>query len=155
MNLLDSKVIHTKFETEIFIDESESIELRSVHFPKKDLRYYECMIGLDLIRIRDNKFYGWEKNYFGIRITSDMQSIAIFEPHQQSIFAVKNEQETQGTKELVDYVLTESHTFKKMITKRIEQLRQTNVVTEDDIKEVRGRLELLEKLRDIRHEDIE
>ena len=72
MNLLESKVIQTRLEKEIFIDQSSSIEIKIFQFLEKDLAYYEFMVGLEFLRIRENEYYGAEKKYFGIRFTDHM-----------------------------------------------------------------------------------
>lgn len=61
MNLLESKVIQTKSEKEIFIDDSSNIELSGFQYPFKNSPYYEMMVGLELMRIRNNEFYGVKK----------------------------------------------------------------------------------------------
>ncbi|MCM3724634.1 hypothetical protein M3226_02830 [Neobacillus cucumis] len=154
MNLLESKVIQTQIEKEIFIDKISNIELGNINYPDNNSSFYEFMVGLDLIRIRENEFYGTEKRYFGIRTTVDFQSITVFEPFQQSIFAVKNEQEKQAAIELIEYLLIESPNFKRLVKKLINTIKQTNVVCEKEIKELKTKLELLEKLLEIRYEDV-
>ncbi|MCH6266230.1 hypothetical protein [Neobacillus citreus] len=47
MNMLESKVIQTRFEKEIFIDEKSNIEING--FRSLDKKFHEFMIGLDLI----------------------------------------------------------------------------------------------------------
>jgi hypothetical protein len=80
VNLLESKVIQTKLEKEIFIDQSSSIELKVFQFLEKYLPYYEFMVGLEFLRIRENEYYGTEKKYFGIRFKDNMQTLIVFEP---------------------------------------------------------------------------
>jgi hypothetical protein len=154
VNLLESKVIQTKLEKEIFIDESSNIELSSFHYPEKNFPFYEFMVGLDLIRIRNNEFYGTKKSYFGIRITEDLQSIIVFEPDQQSIFAVKNRQEKEAATELINYLLTESPNFKQLVMIMTNNHKQANVVCEKEINESKAKLALLQRLLKVRYDDV-
>lgn len=121
MNMLDSKVIQSKFETEIYIDDSTNIELSHFHAPMKNDPYYECMVGLKFIRIRENKIQRNKISYFGIRMTENRQSIIIVEPELQSIFATKNQPEKDATVELIEYLLTESPAFKQMTASMVKQ----------------------------------
>ncbi|MFJ7728632.1 hypothetical protein ACIQXV_21170 [Neobacillus sp. NPDC097160] len=149
MNLLESKVIQTKLEKEIFIDEISNIELSGFQYPNKNFPYYEMMVGVDLMRIRNNEFYGTKKSYFGLRITEDLQSIVIFNPDQQSIFAVKNELEKQAAIELIDYLLIESPKFKELVRQMIYNNKQANVVSDIEIQENNAKLSVLEGLLNV------
>ncbi|TDL75382.1 hypothetical protein E2R56_06045 [Rhodococcus qingshengii] len=154
MNLIESKVIQTEFEIEIFIDESSHIELSNFHYPDNYYPFFELFVGVDFIRIRNNEFYGTKKSYFGIKITDDFQSIFIFEPSQQSIFALKNDQEMEAVKELIYYLLKESPHFRKLLINRINEIKKTNIVCTKEINELKAELELLENLTKSRYEDI-
>ncbi|MBV7509138.1 hypothetical protein KW850_28550 [Bacillus sp. sid0103] len=155
MSLLESKVIQTQIEKEIFIDNISNMEIESINYPKKGFPFYEFMVGLDLMRIRENEFYGTEKRYFGIRTSVDFQSITVFEPNQQSIFAVKNKQEKQDAIELIEHVLIESPNFKHLVMAMINDIQQANIICEEEIKELKTKLELLERLLKIRYEDVQ
>jgi hypothetical protein len=154
MNLLESKVIQTKFEKEIFIDEISNIELSGFQYPNKNFPYYEMMVGVDLMRIRNNEFYGTKKNYFGLRITEDLQSIVVFDPDQQSIFAVKNKLEKQAAIELIDYLLIESPKFKELVRQMIYNNKQANVASNIEIQEHNAKLSVLEGLLNVRNLDV-
>lgn len=154
MNLLESKVIQTKLEKEIFIDESTNIELKILHDAEKNFPFYKFIVSIEMMRIRRNEFYGTKKAFFGIRVTEDLQSFIVFEPDQQSIFAIKNEQERQAVMELIDYLLTESVNFKQLVISMVEKLKQVNVEGEKENKELKTKLTLLERLLKIHHEEI-
>lgn len=154
MNLLESKVIQTKLEKEIFIDEISNIELSSFQYRNKNIPYYEMMVGVDLMRIRNNEFYGTKKSYFGLRITEDLQSIVVFDPDQQSIFAVKNELEKQAAIELIDYLLIESPKFKELVRQMIYNNKQANVVSDIEIQEHKAKLSVLEGLLNVPNLDV-
>ncbi|MFB5197642.1 hypothetical protein ACE198_22495 [Neobacillus sp. KR4-4] len=105
MTMLESKVIQTRFEKEIFIEEKSNIEINMFRTFDKNHPFYEFMLGLDLIRIRDNEYYGNKTSYVTIRISDDLQSFFVIEPDVQSIFAIKNKQEKEAAIELIHYLL--------------------------------------------------
>jgi hypothetical protein len=154
VNLLESKVIQTKHEKEIFIDQSSSIEIKIFQFLEKDLPYYEFMVGLEFLRIRENEYYGTEKKYFGIRFRDDRQSLIVFEPDKHSIFATKNEQEKKAATELIMYVLTKSSIFKELVSTMVNNLQQENIVCEKEGIEVDAKQAKLEKLLNVHNEDV-
>jgi hypothetical protein len=154
VNLLESKVIQTKLEKEIYIDQSSNVEIKILQFLEKDLPYYEFIIGLGFLRIRENEYYGNEKKYFGIRFTDDRQSLIIFEPDKHSIFATKNEQEKKAVTELIMYVLTKSSIFKELVSTMVNNLQHENVVCEKEDHEFDEKQVLLEKLLNVHIENV-
>ena len=152
--MLESKVIQTRFEKEIFIDEKSNIEMNGYRSPDKNKPFYEFMIGLNLIRIRDNDYYGSKKSYVTIRISEDLQSLFVLEPDLQSIFAIKNKQEKEAAIELIHYLLVDSQTFKQVVSEMISNLKRENVVNVFEVKEANIKLAVLERLLYVRNEDI-
>jgi hypothetical protein len=152
--MLNSKVIQTRYEKEIFIEEKSTININGFHFLDKNTPFYEFMIDLDLIRIRDNEYYGTKKSYVSIRISEDLQSLFVLEPDLQSIFAVKNKHEKKATMELIQYLLVDSQTFKQVVSEMISNLKKVNIVNGFEIKELKAKLALLERLLNISDEDI-
>jgi hypothetical protein len=152
--MLESKVIQTRFEKEIFIEEKSNIEINEFRTLNKNTPFYEFMIGLDLIRIRDNEYYGTKKSYVNIRISEDLQSLFVVEPDVQSIFAIKNHQEKEAAVELIHYLLVDSQTFKQVVLEMISNLRKENVVNGFEVKDVTAKLAVLERLLNVRNEDI-
>jgi hypothetical protein len=149
MNLLESKVIQTQFELEIFIDNDSNIKLLEVELPKRNSNEYKLLIGLDFIRLRDNKYYGTKTGCFGLSVDRDSRTISLFEPEYQSIFSIKNKQEKEAALELIEYVLTASPSFKQKKLKLMKQLKQVDVLSEKDVIEVKEKLSLIEKLNNI------
>jgi hypothetical protein len=145
VHLLEAKVIQTKLEKEIFIDQVSNIELDKFHYPDKNTPYFEFLVGLILGRIRDKEFYGIEKVYFGIKMTEDLQSIIVFDPDKESIFAARNEQEKIVVTELINYVLTESPNFKQVLK---------NIINETETQKVKVKRILLEQLLNLQLSDI-
>lgn len=153
--MLESKVIQTRFEKEIFIAEKSNIEINMFRTLDKNNPFYEFMVGLDLIRIRDNEYYGNKTSYVTIRISDDLQSLFVIEPDVQSIFAIKNKQEKEAAIELIHYLLIDSQTFKEVVSDMIRNLKSDNVVNVYEVKEATTKLAVLERLLNIRNEDIE
>jgi hypothetical protein len=152
--MLESKVIQTRFEKEIFIEEKSTISINGFRSLDKNTPFYEFMIGLDLIRIRDNEYYGTKKSYVNIRISEDLQSLFIIEPDVQSIFAIKNKQEKEAAIELVQYLLADSQTFKQVVSEMISNLKKENIVNGFEVKEVKAKLAVLERLLNVREDDV-
>jgi len=153
--MLESKVIQTQFEKEIFIAEKSNIEINMFRTLDKNNPFYEFMVGLNLIRIRDNEYYGNKTSYVTIRISDDLQSLFVIEPDVQSIFAIKNKQEKEAAIELIHYLLIDSQTFKEVVSDMIRNLKSDNVVNVYEVKEATTKLAVLERLLNIRNEDIE
>ncbi|MEH6993218.1 hypothetical protein V7075_10920 [Neobacillus drentensis] len=154
MNMLESKVIQTRFEKEIFIEEKSTININGFRSLDKNTPFYEFMIGLDLIRIRDNEYYGTKKSYANIRISEDLQSLFVLEPDVQSIFSIKNKQEKEAAIELVQYLLVDSQTFKQEVSEMISNIRKENVVNGFEVKDAKAKLDVLERLLNVSNEDI-
>ncbi|MCM3765663.1 hypothetical protein [Neobacillus niacini] len=154
MKMLESKVIQTRYEKEIFIDEKPNIEINGFRSLNKNTPFYEFMIGLDLMRIRDNEYYGYKKSFIRIRISEDLQSLFVLEPDLQSIFAGKNTQEKEAAMELIHYLLVDSQTFNQVVSDMISSLRKVNVVNSLEIKELKIKLDVLERLLNVSEDDI-
>ncbi|WP_066253106.1 hypothetical protein [Neobacillus drentensis] len=154
MNMLESKVIQTRFEKEIFIEEKSNIEINGFHTLDKNTSFYEFMVGLDLIRIRNNEYYGNKTSYVNIRISEDLQSLFIIEPDVQSVFAIKNKQEKEAAIELIHYLLVDSQTFKQVVSEMISNIKRENVVNVFEVKEANIKLAVLERLLNVSNEDI-
>jgi hypothetical protein len=152
--MLESKVIQTRFEKEIFIEENSNIKINGFRSLEKNTSFYQFMIGLDLIRIRDNEYYGTKKSYVSIRISEDLQSLFVLEPDVQSIFAIKNKQEKEAAIELVQYLLVDSQTFKQVVLEMISNLKKENVINGFEVKEAKAKLAVLERLLNVREEDV-
>lgn len=152
--MLDSKVIQTRFEKEIFIEETSNISINEFRNLDKNDPFYEFMIGLDLIRIRDHEYYGTKKSYVNIRISEDLQALFIVEPDVQSIFAIKNEKEKEAAIELIQYLLVDSQTFKQAVTEMISNLKKENIVNGFEVKEAKTKLAVLERLLNLSDEDM-
>jgi hypothetical protein len=154
MNMLESKVIQTRFEKEKFIEEKSNIEINEFLTLDMNTPFYEFMVGLDLIRIRDNEYYGNKTSYVNIRISEDLQSLFVIEPDVQSIFAIKNKQEKEAAIELIQYLLVDSQTFKQVVSEMISNLKRENVVNVFEVKEANTKLAVLQRLLNVRNEDI-
>ncbi|WP_043930325.1 hypothetical protein [Bacillus sp. EB01] len=153
MKLLESKVIETEFEKEIYVDKASNIEIAKINFDETTSNY-ELMVGLQFLRIRNNDFYGTIKGYFGLKIMGDSETITLNEPYQQSIFAVKTPEEKDAVLELIDYLLTSSPYFKQLVMDEINNLKQMDFVCEKEILELRTKIKFLEKFLKISYSDL-
>ncbi|MED1205939.1 hypothetical protein [Heyndrickxia acidicola] len=115
MNLFDAKIITTQFGVEIYVDEIKHIQVTDVHLSSPDQPYHECLVGVEYTLLRDKEFYGNRMNYFWIRMTEDFSSLTLVEPETQSLFAVKNDEERQATKMLIEDWLIKTDAFKDSI----------------------------------------
>ncbi|PAE37855.1 hypothetical protein [Bacillus sp. 7884-1] len=154
MNMLESKVIQTRFEKEIFIEEKSNINIKEFHLLDKNAPFYEFMIGLDLIRIRDNEYYGNKTSYVIIRVSEDLQSLFVLESDLQSIFAIKNKQEIEAAIELIHYLLVDSQTFKQVVSDMISTIKRENLINGFEVKEANAKLAVLERLLNVSNEDL-
>ena len=152
--MLESKVIQTRFEKEIFIEEKSNIEIIEFRTINKNIPFNEFMVGLNLLRIRDNEYYGIKKSYVTIKISEDLQSLFVIEPDVQSIFAIKNKQEKEAAIELIHYLLVDSQAFKQVVSEMISNLKRENVVNLFEVKETNAKLAVLERLLNVSNEDI-
>ncbi|MCM3596061.1 hypothetical protein M4D55_09730 [Metabacillus idriensis] len=154
MNVMDAKIISTQYGLETYLDVVKSVEVRDLHYPTETELFYEITIGIEYFLLKEKRYYDSRKNYFRIRMDSDFSSLTLIETETESLFAVKNEVERDTTKELVGEWLIKTHAFKQVINELIVQKKMENVQTEGDIHAVLGTLRFLEKLLEIKTEDI-
>ncbi|KAF0822013.1 hypothetical protein ACOSZF_15025 [Cytobacillus firmus] len=154
MKLLDAKIIHTKYGIETYMDLVKNVEARDIHFPSEPALYYEITVGVEYLRLRKEKYYDSEKNYFKIRMNLNMDSITLSETKTESLFAVKDKCEREATKELVGEWLIQTNAFRQAIQKLIDEKKVENVQTEEDIKKVLGTIRFLERILEIKPEDV-
>lgn len=154
MNLLESKVIQTQFESEIYVDNDSHINIKDIRLPEGNTEVYQLLIGIEFIRLRDDQYYGTKTGFFGVSLSKDLQTVSIFEPEYQSIFSVKNSAEKEATLELIEYILTVSPSFKEKLSAFKQQLKETDVICEKDIDEIKEKLTILERLNHVAPEEI-
>ncbi|CAH0346676.1 hypothetical protein [Bacillus sp. CECT 9360] len=154
MNVMDAKIINTQYGLETYLDIVENIDVKELHYPTEIDHFYEIMLGVEYFLLREEKYYDSEKNYFRIRMNSDFSSITLKETKTESLFAIKNEFERIATKELVGEWLIKTTAFKQVIDGLILQKKMENVQTDEDIQKVLGTIRFLEKLLEIKTEDV-
>ncbi|WP_251028225.1 MULTISPECIES: hypothetical protein [unclassified Bacillus (in: firmicutes)] len=89
-------------------------------------------------------------------ITTYNSSIGLIESETESIFAVKNEFERGATKDLIGTWLIKTDTFHHAIIQQVQNLKkEQNIQTEDDNKKLSTTIKFLEKLLQIKTEDIQ
>lgn len=154
MNVMDAKIISTQYGLETYLDVLKGVDVRDLHYPTETELFYEITVGIEYFLLKEGSYYDSRKNYFRIRMDSDFSSVTLVETKTESLFAVKNEGERDTTKELVGEWLIKTHAFKQVINELIVQKRMENVQTEEDIQVVLGTIRFLEKLLEIKTEDI-
>lgn len=154
MNVIDAKIISTQYGLETYLDVVKSVDIRDLHYPTETELFYEITVGIEYFLLKEERYYDSRKNYFRIRMDSDFGSVTLVETKTESLFAVKNEGERDTTKELVGEWLIKTHAFKQVINELIDQKKMENVQTEGDIQVVLGTIRFLEKLLEIKTEDI-
>jgi hypothetical protein len=123
MNLFDAKIITTQFGVEIYVDEIKHIQVTDVHLSSPDTPYHECLVGVEYTLLRDKEFYGNRVNYFWIRMAADYSSITLVEPETQSLFAVKNKEERQATKMMIENWLIKTDAFKDAVKQLMDDYK--------------------------------
>ncbi|WP_026693495.1 hypothetical protein [Peribacillus kribbensis] len=154
MKLHDAKVIQTLLETEIYVDDLSTLTITSFSYPEDESPYYSFLVGIKLFRIRNHDFYGGDESFFGVRITESLSTITIFNTDRESIYGVKNEQEKEAASELIRYLLTESPYFKKYVAQQMDEIKDTNVVCEKQIQDIKSKLKVYGRLMNLKTEDI-
>ncbi|WP_419888342.1 hypothetical protein ACN6MT_23730 [Neobacillus niacini] len=154
MNVMDAKIISTQYGLETYLDVVNSVDVRDLHYPTETRLFYEITVGIEYFILKEERYYDSRKNYFRIRMDSDFGFITLVETKTESIFAVKNEGKRDTTKELVGKWLIKTDAFKQVINELIVQKKMENVKTEGDIQVVLGTIRFLEKLLEIKTEDI-
>ncbi|WP_417899859.1 hypothetical protein ABN702_06140 [Bacillus haimaensis] len=154
MNVMDAKIISTQYGLETYLDVVKSVDVRDLHYPTETALFYEITVGIEYFLLKKERYYDSRKNYFRIRMDSDFSSVTLVETKMESLFAVKNEAERDTTKELVGEWLLKTDAFRQVINELIDQKKIENVQTEGDIQVVLGTIRFLEKLLEIKTEDI-
>ncbi|WP_144529288.1 hypothetical protein [Peribacillus simplex] len=154
MNVMDAKIISTKYGLETYLDVVKSVDVRELHYPTETEPFFEITVGIEYFLLKEERYYDSRKNYFRIRMDSDFGSVTLVETKTESLFAVKNGGEKDATKNLVGEWLIKTQAFKQVINELIVQKKMEDVQTEGDIQAVLGTIRFLEKLLEIEAEDI-
>ncbi|MGW9018591.1 hypothetical protein, partial [Priestia megaterium] len=153
MELLDAQVINTQYGLEIYVDNIDNVKVKALYAPDLDNEPYEIMIGVKYFLLRD-RYYETKENYFWININND-NVVMLKESNTESLFAVKNESEREATKDLIGKWLIKTNTFKHAVIDSIEEQKKENIQSEIDITQVTNRINFLERVLQIKTEDIE
>lgn len=155
LNLLDAKVIDTQYGLEAYLDRVNTIEVITIRTSNENSSFYEIKLGVYYFLLKERNFE-YRKNYFWIRLNKYNSSITLIESETESIFAVKNKFEREATKDLIGTWLIKTNTFYQAITQQVQNLKkEQNIQTEEDIKKLCDTIKSLEKLLQIKTEDIQ
>lgn len=117
MNMVDAKVINTKYGLEMYCDKDSSVVINEVHSPTIKNPYYEVLIEVEYLVMKNQKDMYPMKNYFWISMCEDSQTVKIKETEMGNLFALKDSGEREATKEMVAEWLFKTESFKKAIIK--------------------------------------
>lgn len=154
MGILDAKMIPTQHGLETYLDISNHVKVTDIHIPTIENPFFYIKIGVEYYRLTEEHYYDSQVNYFWIRIDPDLSSIVLLESDKQSLFGVKNLDEREATKELIGEWIINTQAFKHNIRQLIDEKKKENVTTEEEIRETVRTLELLEKMLELKTEDI-
>ncbi|WP_077620275.1 hypothetical protein [Bacillus sinesaloumensis] len=152
--ILDAKIINTKYGLETYLDIEKNVHIADLKIPTVDSPFFEIKIGIEYYRLIDQNYYDSQVNYFWLRIHPEMKTITLLEPKVQNIFSIKNVNERIATKELIGEWLINTNAFISAIKNLIIKKKSKNVVTEEEIRETVRTIELLEKTLELETEDI-
>lgn len=153
MKLLDAKVVDTKYGLEIYLDKIKNVEVKTLHFPDSNNSSYRVMLGIEYFLLRE-RYYESRKNYFWISFSDEENIITLEEPDIESLFAVKNKSEREATKDLIGEWLIKTNAFKYAINDEIEDQKKKDIQSDEDIKQITGMIDFLERVIQIKTEDI-
>ncbi|WP_249871536.1 hypothetical protein [Oceanobacillus saliphilus] len=143
MKVMDAKVINTKYGLEMYFDNIKSVDIKEIHSPTIRNPFYEVLIGVEFLLMKEQKYFNKMKNYFWISMSTDFQTITIKETVTENLFALKNDEEREATRELLGEWLIKTQSFKNAITELINQqdlseterfLKNLLYLNSDDIK---------------------
>lgn len=154
MELLNARIIPTHQGLETYLDMSNSITVEDLHMPTKNNPFLDLKIGIEYFRLSAEHYYNSEINYFWLRVHSKSNSITLLETDVQNLFGVKDPSEREATKELIGQWVINTDAFKQTISHLIDQMKMENASTEEEFREKTGNIELLEKVLELKTEDI-
>jgi hypothetical protein len=154
MQLLDAKIILTQYGNETYVNKENTVEIKELQTPKEHSPFYRILIGIEYLLLKEGKYYDSQKNYFWLVMDEDFRSLVIEETETENIFALKSEEERQATQELIGKWLIHTDVFKNEVQNNIDKMKNENVVTVDDIYHAMKSIKFLEKLLELKTEDI-
>ncbi len=154
MEVLDAKMINTKFGIETYLDINNLIEIEEVNIPTSESPYFDLKIRVKYYRLRKENYYDSLTNYFWIRVHPDLNSLTLLETDIQSLFSVKDREEREATKELIGEWMIHTNAFKRKIKELIKEKREANFLTEEEIREALETIGLLEKALELKPEEV-
>jgi hypothetical protein len=129
------------------LDATKADDLGHLLYPTEENPYFDMKIGIRYYRLRNQKYYDSDINYFWLHVDHENNKIHLLEPEMQSIFAIKDAEEREATQELIGEWLINTNTFKHSIRELINQKKA-------EIRQIIRTVELLEKRLELKTEDI-
>lgn len=148
MNTVDAKIIKTQYGSEVYVDDVEHINFKSIHAPKVNQPLYRIEFEIGYFLLKEHRYYEYEKNYFWLAVSENFSKLTIQEPDMESLFGAKSEDERKATKALLSQWLIHTEAYKKQLNQHINDCKKSNDTNE-------GITAVLEKLLTISAADIE
>ncbi|KWU54142.1 MULTISPECIES: hypothetical protein [Priestia] len=155
MDILDAKVVNTKYGLETYLDVSESVEIKEIHMPSSENQSHKIKFGIKYFLLREGKYYDSQKGYFWLCMNHDFSSLMLSETETESLFAVKSEEEREATKTLLAEWFIKTKAYKEVINECIHQIKTENIRTEEDIEDRVDAIQFLEKLKVLTAKEVE
>jgi hypothetical protein len=148
MNTVDAKIIKTQYGSELYVDDVEHINFKSLHAPEANQPLYRIEFEIGYFLLKEHRYYEYEQNYFWLAVSEDFSKLIIQEPDMESLFGAKSEEERKATKELLSQWLIHTEAYKNLLKQHINDCKKSDE-TNQDITAV------LEKLLSVSAADIE
>ncbi|AKO93013.1 hypothetical protein [Priestia filamentosa] len=157
MSLLDAKGIHTTHGVELYVDLVKNVNIKELLIPTVNNPFYGVKLEIDYLLLKEHKHYEHhyehQKNSFWIVMDENLSSITLKEPEMESLFAIKNEEEREATKQLLGEWFIKTTGYKAAITQNLTEFEQNN----SDMKENEGTkktIQFLKRLLELKTADI-
>ncbi|WP_019391005.1 hypothetical protein [Priestia filamentosa] len=147
MSLLDAKGIQTTHGVELYVDLVKNVNIKELLIPTVNNPFYGVKLEIDYLLLKEHKHYEHhyehQKNSFWIVMDENLSSITLKEPEMESLFAIKNEEEREATKQLLGEWFIKTTGYKAAINQTLTEFEQNN----SDMKENEGTKKTIQFLK--------
>lgn len=157
MSLLDAKGIQTTHGVELYVDLVKNVNIKELLIPTVNNPFYGVKLEIDYLLLKEHKHYEHhyehQKNSFWIVMDENLSSITLKEPEMESLFAVKNEEEREATKQLLGEWFIKTIGYKTAITQILTEFEQNNLDMKEN-EDTKKTIQFLKKLLELKTADI-
>ncbi|MED4073832.1 hypothetical protein [Priestia endophytica] len=157
MSLLDAKGIQTTHGVELYVDLVKNVNIKELLIPTVNNPFYGVKLEIDYLLLKEHKHYEHhyehQKNSFWIVMDENLSSITLKEPEMESLFAVKNEEEREATKQLLGEWFIKTIGYKTAITQILTEFEQNNPDMKEN-EDTKKTIQFLKKLLELKAADI-